>query len=90
MAVFSTSVDNRESYESFSAAVIAQLNAEMVGDGLNMATLAKQIDVDYGTLRRYLKGEREIPVIVLYAIIDKLSVDESELFKLARARFERR
>jgi transcriptional regulator with XRE-family HTH domain len=85
-----TAVDNRETYESFSAAVIAQLNAEITGDGLNMSTLAKQIDVDYGTLRRYLRNEREIPVLVLYAIIDQLSISEAELFTLARARFDRR
>lgn len=90
MDVVSIPVDNRETYESFSAAVIAQLNAEISGDGLNMSTLAKQLDIDYGTLRRYLKNEREIPVIVLYAIIDKLSVDEATLFTLARERFDRR
>lgn len=83
-------MDNRETYESFSAAVIAQLNAEIAAAGLNMSAIAKDLGIDYSTLRRYLRNEREIPVIVLYAIIGKLSIDEAQLFTLARARFDRR
>lgn len=81
---------NREKYETFSAAVIAQLNAEISAAGLKMSELARRLDVDYGTLRRYLKNEREIPVVVLYAIIDQLPITEAQLFTLARARFDRR
>jgi transcriptional regulator with XRE-family HTH domain len=83
-------VDNPEAYESFSAAVIAQLNAEIAGAGLKRAELARKLGMDYVTLGRYLKGEREIPVIVLYAIIDQLPIDEAGLFKLARERYDRR
>jgi transcriptional regulator with XRE-family HTH domain len=83
-------VDKRETYESFSAAVIAQLNAEMSAEGLKMSELARRLDIDYGTLRRYLKNEREIPVVVLYAIIDQLPITEAEFFTRARARFDQR
>lgn len=81
---------NRDRYESFSAAVIAQLNAEISAEGLKMSELARRLDIDYGTLRRYLKNEREIPTIVLYAIIDQLPVSEAQLFTRARARFDQR
>lgn len=83
-------MDNPESYESFSAAVIAQLNAEIAAAGLNRSVLAKRLDIDYGTLGRYLKNEREIPMKILYAIVDQLDISEADLFKLARARFDRR
>jgi hypothetical protein len=84
-------VENRETYESFSAAVIAQLNAEISAAGLKSSDIARKLDIDYGTLRRYLKNEREIPVVVMYAIIDQLpDVSEAELFTRARARFDQR
>lgn len=83
-------VDNQETYETYSAAVIAALNGAIATDGLNMSTVAKQIGVDYGTLRRYLRNEREIPVLVLYAIIDQISIDEGELFRRARALFDQK
>lgn len=83
-------MDKRETYESFSAAVIAQLNGEISAAGLTRTALAKQIDVDYGTLSRYLKNDREIPMHVLWAIIDQLDVDEATVFRLARERFDRR
>lgn len=90
MGVMSALVDNQETYETYSAAVIAALNGAIATDGLNMSTVAKQIGVDYGTLRRYLRNEREIPVLVLYAIIDQISIDEGELFRRARALFDQK
>lgn len=81
-------VDNPESYATFSSAVIAQLNAEITAAGMNRATLARQIGMDYGTLGRYLKDERDIPILVLYAIVDRLPIDEATLFTRARERFE--
>jgi transcriptional regulator with XRE-family HTH domain len=82
-------VDNREQYETFSSAVLAELSGAIKAAGMNVTALAKRIDMDYNTLRRYINGEREIPMVVLYAVIDQLPIDEAELFKRARARFER-
>lgn len=82
-------MDSRETYDSFSAAVIAQLNAEISGAGLNRAELARTIGIEYKTLGRYLKNEREIPMHVLWAIIDQLDIDEATLLKLARERLDR-
>lgn len=79
-----------DTYESFSAAVIAQLNAELGAAGLSRAEVARNIGVDYKQLGRYLKGEREIPVKVLYAIVDELPIDEAKLFRRARERFDAR
>lgn len=85
------SVDSRETYDSFSAAVIAQLNGEITAAGLNRAEIARALGVDYKQLGRYLKGEREIPVHILWAIIDLLpKVDEATLLKRARDRFDGR
>lgn len=90
MGVMSSLVDTRETYKTFSDAVIAQVNAEIARDGLNRSVIAKRIDIDYGTLSRYLKNERPIPILVFYAVIDQLKISESELFRLARERFEQR
>jgi hypothetical protein len=83
-------MENEETYKDLSGAVIAQLNAEIKGDGLNVSVMAKKIGVDYNTLRRYLKNERDIPMPIFYAIVDQLSIDEADLFKLARGRLARR
>jgi transcriptional regulator with XRE-family HTH domain len=83
-------VDNRDRYETYSAATIAALNGAIKADGLNVSKLAKRIGVDYNTLRRYLRSEREMPMIVLYAIVDQLTIDEAELFTQAQKRFDRR
>lgn len=82
-------VDNRAQYETFSAAVLGELNGAITAAGMNVTSMAKRLGMDYNTLRRYLSGEREIPVLVLYAAIDQLPIDEAELFRRARARFER-
>lgn len=83
-------MENRDQYETFSSAVIAELNGAIAAAGMNITSLAKKIGADYNTLRRYLSGEREIPVLVLYAIIDQLPIDEAELFRRARVAFDRR
>lgn len=83
-------VSEPEPYAAFSAAVIAQLNAEIAGAGLKRAELARKIDINYVQLGRYLKGERELPMSVLYAIVDQLPIDEATLFRLARERVDRR
>lgn len=82
-------MDNRETYETYSAAAIAELNGAIAADGLTGTQIARQLGMDYNTLRRYLRNEREIPMIVLYGIIDQLTISEAELFAKARARFER-
>ena len=79
-----------DAYQPWSEAVVAQINAEIAGAGLNRAELARKIDVNYVQLGRYLKGEREIPMRVLYAIIEQLPIDEATLFRRARERFDRR
>lgn len=88
MGVTSVHVDNRETYD-LSAAVTAQLNAEISAAGLKRSELARTLEMDYGTLSRYLKNEREMPMHVLWAIIDQLDVDEATILKLARERFDR-
>jgi transcriptional regulator with XRE-family HTH domain len=90
MGLHSSLVKDEERYKSYSAALIAQMNAEIKGDGETVRSIAAKIGVDYNTLRRYLAGDREIPMTVMYAIVDQLSVDESELYRLARARFDRK
>lgn len=79
-----------EAPAAWSAAVIAQLNAEIAGAGLKRSELARKIDINYVQLGRYLKGEREIPMTTLYSIVAQLPIDEETLFRRARERFDRR
>lgn len=83
-------VDDRDKYESYSAAVMAELNGAITAAGMNATSLAKRLGMDYNTVRRYLAGEREMPMLVLYAIIAQLPIDEAELFRRARAGFGQR
>lgn len=79
-----------DGYESWSAAVVAQINAEIAGAGLNRAELARRIDVNYVQLGRYLTGDREIPMRIIYAIVEQLPIDEATLFRRARDRSRHR
>lgn len=61
------------------AAVLAQLEAEIVAHGHDVKSLAAEMGKDYNTFRRYVVGERAFPMPVLWAALESLGVS-SEVF----------
>lgn len=68
-------------------AILAQLRAEIAAsDHGNMKAVAAEMEIDYWTLRKYLRGEREMPLDVLTRVTTVLGLDLSALASRARER----
>lgn len=65
------------------AAVIAQLNAEIITAGLTPTSLARQMGLNYGSFRKYLNGEQEMHAFMLWDILAALQVAPNEFMKSA-------
>lgn len=68
-------MDSKSRAEQRSAAVIAQLNAELGASSFTKKSLAKEIGVDYSALRNYLDGVRPLSISVLMRALDALGTD---------------
>lgn len=69
--------------EAFAQAMLDQLNAEIGASGYTIKSLAKAEGRDYNTFRRYVKGERPMPMIDLWSAIDRLGIDQVEFARRA-------
>lgn len=81
-------MDKLERAQKRNDAVLQQLSAEIAASGFTVKSLAAAIDKDYVTFRRYVKGERPMPIGVLGDALDALGVTEEVFFRRARERFE--
>lgn len=79
-----------DTIQRYLVAVLAQLNAEIKAAGYSEKSLAAVIGISYGVFRRYLRGERPLPMSVYWTILDALALDETVFVGRARARFEGR
>lgn len=59
---------------AFIEAVLQQLRAEMAARDISGAKAAEQAGVAYSVLVRYLRGERALPLVTLYRILEILDV----------------
>ena len=76
---------NRERARSMHNAVIAQLNAEITTAGLTPTSLARRMELNYGSLRKYLNGEMDMHAFMLWDILAALEVTPAEFMRSAEA-----
>lgn len=69
-------------------AIAAELRTQATLDRVQHKTLAELSGVPYSTLRRYLSGDRDIPVTSLIAICEALNVDPGLILQRATRRAE--
>lgn len=69
-----------------SRAILLQLNAEITAHDTSAKEVAGRIGKDYNTFRRYLTGERELPVTVLSQALDAIGIDPVVFMTRARDR----
>ena len=70
-------------------AVIAQLNAEITTAGHTATSLAREMGLNYGSFRKYLNGDLEMHVFMLWDILAALDVTPTEFMKSAEALYSR-
>ena len=78
-------IDKAQQYQN---AVLAQLNAEIAAKDQTPKSVAAALEIDYNTFRRYLKGERAIPMTILWATLETLELAEDVFVTRARQRFQ--
>jgi len=88
--VANVELNDAERAEQYQDAVLGQLNAEMSAKGYNVKTLAAAVGKDYNTFRRWMNGEREIPIRMLWRTIAALGVPAEVFTDRARRRLEQR
>jgi hypothetical protein len=81
--------DIQQVAERTTAAVLAQLNAEIGASGLTVKALALAMNHDYGTVRRYFVGEKQLPIKILWAALAVLDVQVDVFMARAMERLER-
>lgn len=68
------------------AAILEQLLAEVAAQGKTVKSVAGVIGMDYNTYRRYVQGERDMPVDVLTRTLEVLHLDYPTFLARARER----
>lgn len=71
---------------SFNSAVGSQLRAEASAQRISVSRLADLMGMHRTTLNRYLEGERDIPVKVIYAAADVLNLSPEIIVERATER----
>jgi transcriptional regulator with XRE-family HTH domain len=74
--------------DDFNKVVGATLRAEASFRGLSAAALSRATGIEYVTLGRYLKGERSIPLPVIYRVAESLNMSVGELIESAQGRMD--
>lgn len=67
-------------------AALVQLAAEIAAHGQTVKSTAGLIGIDYNTYRRYVLGEREMPLDVLTRSLEVLGLDYPTFAARARGR----
>lgn len=71
------------------AAVLEQLVAEIAAHGKSVKSVAGLLGFDYNTYRRWIVGEREMPLDVLTRTLEVLHLDYAVFAARARERLPR-
>lgn len=69
-------------------AIAAEVRTQAAFDRVQHKALAERSGIPYSTLRRYLSGDRDIPVTSLIAICEALNVDPGLILQRATRRAE--
>lgn len=67
-------------------AVLTQLQAEIKAHGETITSVSRTMGRNYDTIRRYVIGEKDMPVDVLWAVLDVLKIEPDVFMKRARER----
>lgn len=67
-------------------AMLEQLRIERVAADLSYVEIARRLDLGEQTIRRYFKGEREIPMPVVIGLTEAFGLDLGVLWTRAAAR----
>lgn len=81
-------MDNKKAAEAYTRAVLDQLNAEIGASDYTVKSLALAMGMDHNTFRRYAKGERPMPMVVLWAAINQLGIPQMVFAQRAQDRYE--
>jgi transcriptional regulator with XRE-family HTH domain len=72
--------------DEFNRTLGAVMRAEASFHGFSAAALSRMTGIERVTLGRYLKGERDIPIPILYKVADALNVTVASLVEAAHRR----
>lgn len=70
------------------AALVTQVKAEMAALDMKQKDMAAKIGMQGSTLSRYLSGERDIPMPVVFSMASALNLSIIELVQRAERRLE--
>ncbi|HEX9137311.1 MAG TPA: helix-turn-helix transcriptional regulator [Nitrospirota bacterium] len=70
------------------AALVIQVKAEMAARDMKQKDMAQHIGMQTSTLSRYLSGERDIPMPVVFSMASALNLSIIELVQRAERRLE--
>lgn len=80
------SVDMAVTEEALVESIAAEIRGEIARSGSNVKETARRLDRDYWTIRKYLRGERDIPLKVFLELCSLLDQDPAEIVRRASAR----
>ncbi len=81
-------MDIKTAAEAYTQAVLDQLNAEIGASDYTVKSLALAMGMDHNTFRRYAKGDRAMPMVVLWAAIGQLGIPQLVFAQRAQDRFD--
>ncbi len=67
-------------------ALAASVRAETAARRISIAELARRVDVEKGVMYRYVRGEREFPLSILYGVAGALGTSVDNLAREAYRR----
>lgn len=70
------------------AALVTQVKAEMAARDMKQKDMAQHVGMQTSTLSRYLSGERDIPMPVVFSFAEALGLSIVELVQRAERRLE--
>lgn len=70
------------------SALVTQVKAEMAARDMKQKDMAQHIGMQTSTLSRYLSGERDIPMPVVFSMAGALNLSIIELVQRAERRLE--
>jgi transcriptional regulator with XRE-family HTH domain len=74
--------------EWWTKAILKQLRGEIAAEGITKQDLAERVGVAYPSLNRYLAGERDMPMPVLFDILAVLDIAPERFFGRAMERLD--
>ena len=81
-------MDSIDRAQRYVQASIEQLNAEVAAKGLDVKKLSVALKIDYNTFRRYMNGERPMPMHTFWRALEELGLEEETFVRRARERLQ--